>query len=100
MAEAAREASDIQPQPAWEARDLPQKIRWPLAERRLLPRQRLADCPDYHVGLDLPLPQRPGDRDAMMPIPHKVELPNADQLNQRQRHPPLLGLGDAHPALL
>src|SRR6266498_5098878 len=100
MAEAAREASDTHPPTCLRGTRYPAGDPLALTGRRLRPWQWLVHRPDHHVGFDLLLPQRPGDRDAMMPIPHKVELPNADQLNQRQRHPPLLGLGDAHPALL
>jgi hypothetical protein len=50
----------------------------------LLPGQRPGHLPDRHLGLNVPLPQRPGDGDAVVAIPYEVDVPNLDQFYRRQ----------------
>ena len=50
----------------------------------LLPGQQPGHLPERHFRLNVPLPQRPGHGDAVMAIPHEVDVPNLDQFYRQQ----------------
>ena len=54
--------------------------------------------PHHHPGFNVQLLHRPGYRDAMVPIPDKVDFADLDQAHRRQALAPQKGVGDAQPA--
>jgi hypothetical protein len=56
--------------------------------------------PDGHHSVYVFLPYRLRHRDAMVPIPDKVDAPNPDQFYRWQRHGHLARYGNAQPAIL
>src|SRR5829696_7607251 len=60
----------------------------------------LGHLPDGYLCVDLALPQRRSDRDAMVPVADEVHFANLDQLDRRQAATTQVGLGDAQPAIL
>jgi hypothetical protein len=61
--------------------------------------QGWGDFPYNNFGVNVFLPQGARHRYSVVAVAYKGALANPDQLNQRQRHPTLLCLGDAQPAL-
>jgi hypothetical protein len=55
--------------------------------------------PDRHLGFDVQLPQRPGHRDAVMPVTDKVHVSNLDQHHGWQPFALIPRRCDAQPAI-